>query len=201
MTVFSPPSVRAGLVFNFSEGTNLANLATSNPTLYADVRNGFNAAAAVWQNLLFDNVTLNFLIDYKPLDPGIIGETGSTTFYGDYTEIRDALRADAQTAYDQGAANALPNTSSLSIRTNARNGSIINDNDGSANNSLIVITSANARALGFEIDPIGGPPVVDGDIAFSSMFSFDFHPGNGITAGTVDFIAVATHEIGHAWAF
>ena len=36
---------------------------------------------------------------------------------------------------------------------------------------------------------------------FSSAFSFDFNPDDGVTAGQMDFIGVAIHEIGHALGF
>src|SRR5205814_3391674 len=38
-------------------------------------------------------------------------------------------------------------------------------------------------------------------IGFNSNFTFDFDPSDGITAGQIDFDAVATHEIGHALGF
>ena len=42
---------------------------------------------------------------------------------------------------------------------------------------------------------------VDANITFSSAFNFDFDPTDGIANGTQDFIAVATHEMGHALGF
>ena len=38
------------LVFNLTDGTDLAALAGSNPALYAQVRGGFNTAAAQWSS-------------------------------------------------------------------------------------------------------------------------------------------------------
>src|SRR5581483_1471848 len=66
--------------------------------------------------------------------------------------------------------------------------------------------SAIFRALGLiapvadpaaEAATLGPPP----SIGFNSAFLFDFDPSDGITPGTVDFDAVAVHEMGHALGF
>jgi len=41
----------------------------------------------------------------------------------------------------------------------------------------------------------------DASIHFSSSFAFDFNPTDGISQGKYDFVAVATHELGHALGF
>lgn len=82
--------------------------------------------------------------------------------------------------------------------TNTRTGARFVDNDGSANNTVLDISSANAKALGLISV---NDPAADASITFSSNFSFDFDPTNGITAGTYDFVGIATHEIGHAMGF
>ncbi len=41
----------------------------------------------------------------------------------------------------------------------------------------------------------------DAEITFSNGFTFDFDPSNGIDSGAIDFVGVATHEIGHALGF
>jgi hypothetical protein len=208
-TPLAPKPADAGLVFDFTEGAGLTSLSTINPTLYAQVINGFHNAAGVWQSVLHDNVTLKFEIDYAPLGVGIIGSTTSATYVGSYEEIRDALRADAQQTVDQNATNALPNTPSLVLRTNDRSGAPILDNDvdnpldplddAFVNNSYIVITGANVRALG--IMPDAFKDNTDASITFSSNFSFDFDRSDGIGPGLVDFIGTAAHEIGHALGF
>src|SRR5437660_9611884 len=53
-------------------------------------------------------------------------------------------------------------------------------------------------------NPDGEPPDawdLPPAIAFNSNFQFDFDPSDGITGNTLDFDAVATHEIGHALGF
>ena len=41
----------------------------------------------------------------------------------------------------------------------------------------------------------------DGEIAFSTAFTYDFNPNDGITAGSFDFVGLAVHEIGHILGF
>jgi hypothetical protein len=41
----------------------------------------------------------------------------------------------------------------------------------------------------------------DASISFSSGFMFDFDPSDGIDSNKIDFVGVATHEIGHALGF
>jgi hypothetical protein len=48
---------------------------------------------------------------------------------------------------------------------------------------------------------LANPAQRDGNVTFSSNFSFDFDARDGITAGTFDFVGVAIHEIGHALGF
>ena len=49
--------------------------------------------------------------------------------------------------------------------------------------------------------PANASPPPDASITFSSSFMFDFDPSNGIDSDKIDFIGVATHEIGHALGF
>jgi hypothetical protein len=77
------------------------------------------------------------------------------------------------------------------------NSTNVYDHDGTFNNVAIGVTTANAKALGYAVDP----STIDGSITFSSDFAFDFDPTNGISNNTIDFLSVATHEIGHALGF
>src|SRR5690606_11215974 len=72
------------------------------------------------------------------------------------------------------------------------------DSDGHANNNWIQLTRANAKAVGLIA---GNDAGLDGTIRFSSSFAFDYDPSDGITPGTMDFIGVAIHEIGHSLGF
>jgi hypothetical protein len=100
-----------------------------------------------------------------------------------------------------------------------------------ANTSMVNISSANAKALGLPFGgfaprstniatvqgsfpaPEMNPDMIintapsnltagsDAEITFSTGFTFDFDPSNGIDFDKFDFVGVATHEIGHALGF
>lgn len=167
---------------------------------------GFAAAAAQWSAVLSDPVTVNIDIDYQPLGPGILGSTNTIKISPTYAAFKAALVPDATSADDAIAVANLQPGASFNMLINrtanspfgAGNATPYLDNDGDANNTTIWITRANAKAIG--LLPAAAP-AVDATIIFSSLFAFDFTPGNGITAGQFDFVAVATHEIGHALGF
>jgi hypothetical protein len=128
-----------------------------------------------------------------------------------YGTVRSALFGDATSSLDNSASSLLPGGSSFGMLINrtSENGNSATpylDNNGSDNNSNLLLTTANAKALGLGFTPttigglcIGGP--CDGYIVFSTAFSWDFDRSNGITAGQIDFTGVAIHEIGHALGF
>jgi len=70
--------------------------------------------------------------------------------------------------------------------------------DRSGNNFAFDLPQANAKALGLRA---ANDPASDGNITFSSNFSWDFDRSNGISGGTFDFFGVAAHEIGHLLGF
>lgn len=51
------------------------------------------------------------------------------------------------------------------------------------------------------IPPANASTDPDAFIAFSTGFMFDFDPSDGIDSNKIDFVGVATHEIGHALGF
>jgi hypothetical protein len=54
---------------------------------------GFQIAAAYWGSMLTNNATINLGVRFAPLDPGIIGSTGSTR--ADYSTARWESRVNA----------------------------------------------------------------------------------------------------------
>lgn len=71
------------------------------------------------------------------------------------------------------------------------------DNDGSVNNSTLLVTKASAKALGITTD-VNGTSVnygsADGSITFSNAFNFNFDPSGGIAFSAFNFVGVAIHK-------
>lgn len=163
----------------------------------------FMAAGARWSALFSDPVTVNLKVGTAVLSPNVLAEAGSTESNFVYSAVRAALLADALGASDLQAVNSLPNSAAFSMLINrtsdspngAGSATPYVDSTG-ANNSTIRLTNANAKALG-----LATAGASDGEITFSSVFSYDLDPSNGITPGQLDFVGIATHEIGHALGF
>jgi hypothetical protein len=145
-------------------------------------------------------MTVNVTIGFKALDPGIIGQAGSAFIEGSYPLITEALNAKRTSVDDYSACAHLQPGTSYSRLINHTS-----DNPNGTNSAIpyvdtmdrVGLTTANARALGL----LGAPSSPDALIRFSSSFSYDFNPDDGITPGTLDFVGMATHEIGHALGF
>ncbi len=166
---------------------------------------GFQTAANRWASLLVDAVTININVNFTVLGAGILGQSSQTESLLSYGTVRSAMFGDAKSANDLTAIGSLPNSSiPLYINGTSDNpngsGSLTPyiDNNSSANNISVRITTANQKALGLLAANASG---ADASITFNSNFAFDFDPSNGITAGLYDFVGIATHEIGHALGF
>lgn len=158
--------------------------------------NAFNEAANVWESVFADDVTINIDFNFSALPVGVLGSTNVTDVVASYSAVQASLLADITSTNDALSVSTLPGGNKLSFLTNAPDGAKIHDNDGSANNTFLDITTANAKALGL----IGAHnTTTDATIAFSSAFSFDFDASNGISG--FDFVGIAIHEIGHALGF
>jgi hypothetical protein len=154
----------------------------------------FIAAAAKWEALIQNPITVVIDVDYGPTVFGIsfpssntLGLTATQELYyvGNYSDIRGRLVSHASSASESALYNALPT------------GSVPTD---LGNTSTVFVASPILRALGGispvanpESEPYGGAP----KIGFNSAFGFDFDPSDGITGNRTDFDAVAVHEIAH----
>ncbi len=200
-----PPSATATtLKFAFTPVGALATLQTSNPTLYGNVTEGFTTAGNIWAGYFRDDMTLNVNIDYPSMGYNILGSTNIETLGYYYADVRTALQFDRTSADDFLAASNLPAGPNLSFLTNdASTGVLVVDANDTANNAVLDVPRANAKALGFTYEGIITPndAALDASISFSSDFDWDFDRSDGISSGTYDFVGVAIHEIGHAMGF
>jgi len=178
------------------------------PAMDARALAGFKTAAKAWEAVLHDNVQVNLDINFASLGPGVLGSTLSDQYFVDYAFYRSLLAADAKSGLDREAVANLPKASCLTLLMNgttsnphgAGSTDTFVDSGCEDNNTRIVVNSATLRAIG-AFAPVDN--FSDGAISFSSDFApyFDFDPTDGIRAGALDFIGVATHEIGHALGF
>ena len=189
---------QAGIVFNLIDGGG-AGAGTQ-------AQLGFQRAADFWSRTLADNISVNINVSMANLSPGILGGTSSNFGSVSYSGYRNSVLGRRVSANDFTFANNLPSGPSFSVYINRTsdnpNGSLSAtpyvDNDGGANNTTVTMTFANAKALGL-LDPKNSS--LDARIQFSTNYAYDYDPSDGITSGKLDFVAIATHEIGHALGF
>ena len=194
----------APLKFHFTPVGSLAGLKTSNPTLYGQVTGGFATAGNYWSSQFQDDMTINVNIDFPALGAGTLGDTQYATLGINYTDVRAALLLDQSSVDDGIATTHLPAGTALSFLTNKEStGALEIDSNNTANNTVLDVPRANAKALGFYAVGILAPndATLDATVRFSSNFSWDFDRSNGIAAGTFDFVGIAIHELGHTMGF
>ena len=156
-----------------------AALAANAPALAA-----MNAAAAAWQALFTDPVTVILDVDFGSLGNDVIGSALSSFVSPDagYGAVRGQMISDNFGSVTQGVTDAVPTVLNALVPTGVTTSPIM--------------TKANAKALGFTV-----PAGADATITFNSGFAFDFDPSDGIGTGQTDFTSVALHEIGHTLGF
>lgn len=156
-----------------------------------DALAAFERAAQTWESHISDDITVTIDADLSNLgSPNIIGQTGSVVLQGGYDTIRNQLVADASNEADDAIVSLLPTAANATFLLPA----------GFSLDGNVVSTKASLKAAGFTgLDAQFG--VSDAQMTFNSQFQFDFDNSDGVTANTMDFETVATHEIGHALGF
>jgi len=172
-----------------------------NGAMTAQQLGAFQTAANYWSSKLTDNVTVYIDIAFNNLGPNILGGTQSNFTTASYSAIRGALTLDASSALDASAVANLQAGPALSFWATQGDLSSRFDNDGSVNNRLLGLTTANAKAMGFSTGT--NALNADANITFATGYanSFVYTREGGVPADKIDFITVAEHEIGHALGF
>ena len=183
--------------FNFSYDTNVS----------LEQRIGFEMAAAIWSSFLTDDIDVNLHIGATTgLDNGnAVGGAIPIFHEQTYGVFNEYYNNDVSSAADQQAEGSLQsgNTVDLSV-----NGELVNGN------TKILLTSAQAKAL--EMDEaitldngstwdrdLLNPNALDGYIVVNTSFdwNYDFARADEASEGTLDFLSMALHEIGHNLGF
>lgn len=171
-------------------------------------RQAFEMAASYWSSLFTDPITIRLDVQFAQLQQGILGSTGSTTNNVAYSTIRNALTADAKSGWDASAVGTLQSGPLTFVSNEPPLGGAIDsrqrylDSNNTTDNNFLAVNTAQMKALGLApVYTSGNTTLRDGSVSFSTAFSWDFDPTDGITPGSFDFVGVAAHEIGHALGF
>jgi hypothetical protein len=145
-----------------------------NGTVPAAAQTAFNYAINEFETRFTNNMTVNVNVGFGNTG---LGQSDSTYVGGFlYSTVRGALAAEA-------VANPL-DTIKQTVVAN-----LPASNPAPTNNFWM--TTANAKALGFAVNPL----LSDGSILFSNAVTYTYDPNHRGVPGEYDFIGVAEHEI------
>jgi hypothetical protein len=146
------------------------------------------AAEAYMESFYSDPITITINCSFQPLSPGVLGGTSSSYGYVDYTTTRAQIVGDMDAGVVDDTIQAfLPTGSTCPVRYGSSS-SVTNEN-------RVFFTFANWKAVD------GTVAGADASMTFSTNFTFDYDPSNGITTNTYSFQDIVIHETGHAMGF
>jgi hypothetical protein len=164
----------------------------ANPALVA----ALNLAASTWEAVLDDPITVVVDVRFGVLG-GPVGFGTPVVEARDYNEIRQLMINDA--GPNETIVNQLPTFQQF--QATLPDASFVVS-------PTMVVNRANLLALGLDPTQVASPPSqfdpltpIDGTLDFDSNITYDFDLSDGITPGSVDFLSVAAHEIGHVLGF
>ncbi|NEQ49967.1 MAG: hypothetical protein F6K11_07525 [Leptolyngbya sp. SIO3F4] len=180
---------------------------TYDPGISVEQRTGFELAARIWGAYLTDDIVVNFHIaSVDQLEGNAIGGAAPFLHEQNYGVFTQYLENDAtSSSIDQQALDSLQDGNTVDVIVD---GEII---DG---NSKVLLTSAQAKALGMDEAlvlengstwdrDLVNTNELDGYIVINQSYTwnYDFLREGTAPEKTLDFLSLAMHEIGHQLGF
>ncbi|MEM9484760.1 MAG: NF038122 family metalloprotease [Cyanobacteria bacterium P01_F01_bin.116] len=186
---------------------------TYDPGISVEQRTGFELAARIWGAYLTDDIAVNLHIcSVDSLEGNAIG--GAVPFFHEqnYGVFNEYLENDATLSTD--ANNPSIDDQALDSLQDGNTVDVIVDGEIIDGNSQILLTSAQAKALGMDealaLDngttwdrDLVDANALDGYIVINQSYdwSYDFLREGTAPESTLDFLTLAMHEIGHQLGF
>ena len=198
MTVFGEESGKLRSNHGAEPHLNIILRGTEQLDANPQAKAAFERAAAIWENLIANPITIYVDVDFGPKRFGqdwpsasIIASAGTPSYLysdGSFPQFRNVFIARADDAHELSVYNALPSEFAIDA------GDGTTSAFGGGGNIL--------RIFGLEqFPPIAPVDAPSSTIGFNSAFAYDFEPDDGITQGNKDFVGVVVHEIGHMLGF
>lgn len=143
------------------------------------------AAETYIESFFADPITITINISFQPLGPGVLGGTSSSYGFVNYQPMRTQLVSDMDAS--DTLQTSLPSGTTCPVRYGS--GATV------TNETRVFTTFANWKAVD------GVVSGADANMTFSTNFSFDYDPSNGIGGSSYSFQDVVIHEVGHAMGF
>lgn len=188
------------LSFAFHSTAEAFNITYSTTGASAEQIDAFEQAVQRWESILLDPITVNIDFSFASMGAGVVGSTSTSLWYANFVDIKEALNLDQTSLADADAVSyvsSLPMAGSkLLWHSNNTYPGGTDRQYGAGWNWDMIGSSANLKALGYT-----GFTGDDATMQFNTNFAFDYDPSDGIDFNKMDFVGVATHELGHALGF
>jgi len=146
----------------------------------------FAAAEAYLEAQFQDPITVTVSVSFAALQPGVLGGTSSSYVYTNY----GAVRAGLATGMDgnDSIQSFLPTTSTVPVRYRGNRPTVTNED-----RVFFTIANCNATVAAFAGNAAS--------MQYSTNFTWDYDPSNGVATNAYSFQDVIIHEVGHALGF
>ena len=208
-------SFAVNIGFSHSAAHSLTFDFSPEPGTSPEVIEALDRAGDLWSSIFADHVVLD--VGFRFSDSLVPGAASTLLTYS-YDQVRDSLIADQTSEADRIATGHLQNGPTLDLLINltsdSPNGSNSEipylDNDGSLNNTIIRMTTSNAKALSLpREDALGESIFAGGDLSRDVVIilspnptqPWDFDRTDGIALGHTDFTGIVAHELAHVLGF